>query len=211
MLSQLSYPPASGAVIQASGPILIVLEGAEIYAEGNSADTLLKVVSGIVRTCKFKSDGRRQIDAFYVQNEVFGFEAGAFHSLSAEAVSDCRLVSYRRKGVAAFAAVNQGFADQLYSYSIRSLVRSQEHSRILGHTSAVEKLAAFLIECSERSATKDLITLGMTRTDIADYLGLTVETVSRSLTQLRQGSFIELLSARHVRIQNLQRLRDLYA
>jgi CRP-like cAMP-binding protein len=82
---------------------------------------------------------------------------------------------------------------------------------MLGHTSAAEKLAAFLIECSERSPRKDSILLGMSRTDIADYLGLTEETVSRGLTQLRLDSFIELLSARHIRILDLARLRALYA
>jgi CRP/FNR family transcriptional regulator, nitrogen fixation regulation protein len=211
MLSQLSQTWLPETVLLATGPVRNLPRGSEIYAEGNSADVLLKVLSGLVRTCKFKRDGRRQIDAFYTRGDVFGFEAGGLYSLSAEAVSDCTLVSYRRRDVAMLATKHQGFADQLYTYSLRSLVRSQEHARILGHTSAAEKLAAFLIECSERSLQKDSILLGMSRIDIADYLGLTEETVSRGLTQLRLDSFIELVSARHIRILNVSRLRELYA
>jgi len=211
MLSQLSQTRPPEPTLLATGPVLHVSRGREIYAEGNSADVLIKVLSGLVRTCKFKRDGRRQIDAFYTRDDVFGFEAGTLYSRSAEAVSDCTLVSYRRRDVAILAAKHQGFADQLYAYSLRSLVRSQDHARILGHTSAAEKLAAFLIECSERSLRKDCIMLGMSRMDIADYLGLTEETVSRGLTQLRLDGCIELLSARHIRILNPPRLRELYA
>jgi CRP/FNR family nitrogen fixation transcriptional regulator len=211
MLSHLSQLRPHEAIFLATGPVVSLSRSSEIYAEGDAADILLKVLSGIVRTCTFKRDGRRQIDAFYTRDDVFGFEAGDFYSLSAEAVSDCTMVSYRRRDIAMLAAKHQGFADQLYTYALRSLVRSRSHARMLGHTSAAEKLAAFLIECSERSPRKDSILLGMSRTDIADYLGLTEETVSRGLTQLRLDSFIELLSARHIRILDLARLRALYA
>jgi CRP/FNR family transcriptional regulator, nitrogen fixation regulation protein len=211
MLSQLSHIRPPEAILLATGPVLNLPRGSEIYAEGNPADILLKVLSGLVRTCKFKRDGRRQIDAFYTRDDVFGFEAGICYSLSAEAVTDCTLISYRLRDVAILASKHQEFADQLYTYSLLSLVRSQDHTRILGHTSATEKLAAFLIECSERSPIKGSILLGMSRTDIADYLGLTEETVSRALSQLRKQSFIELLSARHIRILDLSRLRELYA
>lgn len=211
MLRQGSHNRQPGPILLATGPVRNFPGGSEIYAEGNVADSLLKVLSGVVRTCKFKRDGRRQIDAFYLRDDVFGFETGIVHSLSAEAVSDCTLISYRRRDVVSLAAEHQGFAGQLYSYSLRALLRSQDHARILGHASAVEKLAAFLIECSDRSPTKNAILLGMSRSDIADYLGLTEETVSRGLTQLRLESFIELLSARHIRILDLTRLRALYA
>lgn len=211
MSNPLSYTRPTAGALPATGPVLNILRGGEIYAEGKSADVLLKVLSGLVRTCKFKRDGRRQIDAFYTREDIFGFEAGAFYSLSAEAVSDCTLVSYRRRDVAALAAKHEGFADQLYNHSLRLLVRSQNHARILGAASAAEKLAAFLIECSERSVNKESVQLGMSRNDIADYLGLTEETVSRGITQLRQESVIQLLSARHIRILDLSRLRELYA
>jgi CRP/FNR family nitrogen fixation transcriptional regulator len=207
MLGQLSPGRLPQAVLLATGPVLNLSRGSEIYAEGNSADILLKVLSELVRTCKFKRNGRRQFDALYTRDDVFGFEAGIFYSLSAEAVSNCTLVSYHRRDVAILAAKHQGFADQLYSYSLRLLVRSQDHARILGHSSAAEKLAAFLIECSERSLERDSILLGVSRTDIADYLGLTEETFSRGLSQLKLESFIELLSARHIRIPSLARLR----
>src|ERR1700722_5104300 len=81
-----------------SGAALHFNPDQEIYAEGDEATNFYKVVSGVIRTCKFLSDGRRQIDAFYGEGEVFGFETGREHRLSAEAVSDCIVVPYRRRG-----------------------------------------------------------------------------------------------------------------
>src|ERR1700691_1606601 len=78
----------------------------EIYGEGDAAEIFFKVVAGVVRTCKFHSDGRRHIDAFYVAHDVFGFEAGSQYRLSAEAVCDCTLISFRRSGLESLAAQN---------------------------------------------------------------------------------------------------------
>ena len=87
------FGPAGG--LRAIGPVLFFAQDRDIYGEGDDADVFFKVVSGVVRTCKFLSDGRRQIDSFHVAGDVFGLEAGAEHSLSAEAVCDCTVMSYR--------------------------------------------------------------------------------------------------------------------
>ena len=83
--------------LQMAGTVIHVPEGREIFAEGEESDTFYKVDSGVVRICKFLNDGRRQIEAFHVAGEVFGFQLGEERTLSAEAVSDCTLVSYRRR------------------------------------------------------------------------------------------------------------------
>jgi CRP/FNR family nitrogen fixation transcriptional regulator len=193
--------PASGLL--AAGPVRHFAANAAIYCAGDAADALLKVVCGVVRTQRFLHDGRRQIDAFYSSGALFGFERGASYTLSAEAVSGCTLVSYSHKGLAILATNNQALTRQLYNYTLDGLVRAQAHARLLAQGAAIAKLAGFLIECSELSADENLITFVMARHDIADYLGITVETVSRTLTELRKASFIELISAREIRLMNL--------
>ncbi len=173
------------------------------------AEAILKVVSGMVRTCRFMSNGRRQIDAFHIEGDVFGFEAGAHYSLSAEAVSDCTLVCYRRSDLLSLAARHQGLANQLYLHSIRNLARAHAHACLLGRFSALEKLASFLADESAHSPQREQVTLAMNRTDIADYLGLTVETVSRSLAMLRRSKLIEFSSPREIKLKDLNGLRVL--
>lgn len=187
----------------------------EIYGEGDKAAVFFKVVEGVVRTCKFLSDGRRQIDAFHVAGDVFGFEAGAEYRLSAEAVCDCRLTSHRRRGLEELAATDPALSQQLFSYAMRGMARAQDHSLLLGRRSAVEKVAAFLLEWARHAAGRQTITLAhtitlaMTRQDIADYLGLTIETVSRTLSQLERDAVIEIPTARQIRLKDLAALHSL--
>jgi CRP/FNR family nitrogen fixation transcriptional regulator len=201
------FGPAGG--LHAIGPVMHFAQDRDIYGEGDDADVFFKVVSGVVRTCKFLSDGRRQIDSFHVAGDVFGLEAGAEHTLCAEAVCDCTVISYRRRGLEMLAANDGSLSHQLFSYAMRSLARAQEHSLLLGRRSAVEKVAAFLIEWAEYAPESRVISLAMTRQDIADYLGLTMETVSRTLSQLERDGLIELPTARQIWIKNLAALRNL--
>jgi CRP/FNR family nitrogen fixation transcriptional regulator len=191
------------------GPVLHFTQDQEIYGEGDAADALFKVVSGVVRTCKFLSDGRRLIDAFHVAGDVFGVEAGADYSFSSEAVCDCTIVAYRRRGLEASASQDTGLSRDLFSYAMRSLARAQVHALLLGRRSAVEKVAAFLVDWSTHSPDTGTVTLEMTRQDIADYLGLTIETVSRTLSQFERDAVIEFATARQIRLKRPAALRDL--
>jgi CRP/FNR family nitrogen fixation transcriptional regulator len=195
------------AVLLATGPVRNVSQDQTIYSMSEPAEAILKVVSGVVRTCRFMSNGRRQIDAFHNQGDVFGFEAGPHYSLSAEAVSDCTLVSYQRSHLVSLAAHHQGFANQLYNHSLRNLARAHAHACLLGRLSALERLASFLADESTHSQYQEQVTLAMNRTDIADYLSLTVETVSRTLALLRKSQLIEFSSPRDIKIKNLNGLR----
>lgn len=196
-----SHPPV--------GAVQHFVPDREICSEGGAADYFYKVVSGVVRTCKFLSDGRRQIDAFHVAGEIFGFESGSDYRLSAEAVSDCTVIAYRKSKQDFLACSDALLSRELLSFAMRGMARAQDHSLLLGRRSAVEKVVAFLLDWAEKSADQKTISLAMSRQDIADYLGLTIETVSRTLSQLERDAMIALPSARQIRIRNLDALQDL--
>ena len=203
--------PVRACAPLATGSVQNFNQDREIYGEGDQAKLFFKVVSGVVRTCKLLSDGRRQIDAFHVAGDFFGLELGDSYSLSAEAVSDCTVIAYRRPGLENLAAADGALSGMLFSHAMRSLARSQEHSLLLGRRSAVEKVASFLIEWAEQSPGGDVAMLAMTRQDIADYLGLTIETVSRTLSQLERDGLIDLPASRQIILKNVEALRDLNA
>jgi CRP/FNR family nitrogen fixation transcriptional regulator len=164
----------------------------EIFAEGEWAAYFYKVISGAVRTFKLLSDGRRQIDAFHLPGDIFGLETGDEHRFSAEALGDATIIAYRRCGLEVLASRDRAFANQVIASMMRSLERAQDHMLLLGRKHALEKIATFLLVLSERLTKDGHVDLPMSRTDIADHLGLTIETVSRSLTQLERQGVIEL-------------------
>ena len=192
-----------------AGAVLHFGADREIFTEGDGAETFYKVVSGTVRTCKFLNDGRRQIEAFHSAGEVFGFEMGDVHLLSAEAVTECNLVAYRRKGVEAAAMQDGVLARQLFSYAMHSVNDAQTHAFLLGRRAAAEKVAVFLLGWAGRSAATATIDLPMSRQDMADYLGLTIETVSRTLSQMEREGLIAIPNARQIRLLRREALEDL--
>ena len=194
---------AENGVEASFAPVMHYDQDREIYGEGDGAEYYYKVVSGMVRTCKFFADGRRQIDGFHVAGDLFGIETGREHSLSAEAVNDCSVIAIRRGN-----ADNSG-SMHLLAELMRILRRAQEHTVLLGRRSAVEKVAAFLLTLPCVAGAKDKIALAMTRQDIGDYLGLTLETVSRTISQLERDDIIELPSARQIKIKDRDALIEL--
>lgn len=210
-LSSVSMPWMDTAEIALSGPVLAFSADRRIYAEGDEARSYYKVVSGVVRTCQFLSDGRRQIDAFHLAGDVFGFECGAAHRLSAEAVSNCTVIAYRRRGMETVIAADDRIARQFFAYAMTCLEQTREHCLLLGRGSAAQKIAAFLTEMADRGEAATVLALPMSRQDIADYLGLTIETVSRTLSQMERDGTIALPSTRKVVLKNRRLLEDLNA
>jgi CRP/FNR family nitrogen fixation transcriptional regulator len=182
----------------------------EIFGEDEPADYVYKVVSGAARTYKVLNDGRRQIGAFYLPGELFGLEAGNEHHCSAEAVSDSTILVIRRSALIGLAGRDGEVARQLWTLTARELERVQEHMLLLIR-SAQERVACFLLEMAERLATADTIELPMPRQDIADYLGLTIETVSRTLTHLETSAAIAVPTCRRIVLRNRTALRRLHA
>ena len=182
----------------------------EIYGEGEGAEYLYQVVSGAVRTYRMLDDGRRQIGAFYLPGDIFGVEAGELHLSSAEAVCDAQILVVKRSAVMARAEHEKDLAKQLWTLTVRELQRLQEHSLVL-IKSAEERVAGFLLEMAGRNAGGAAIELPMSRQDIADYLGLTIETVSRTFTQLVQAGTIALETSRRIQFRNRAALTRLNA
>jgi CRP/FNR family nitrogen fixation transcriptional regulator len=184
---------------------------AEIFGEGEPATCAYRVLKGVVRTIRFLADGRRQIVEFFLPGEVFGLEFGLEHRISAEAVTDCDVMAMRRSHLSARAANDNGAAQKLLATTLHHLHRAEEHMLVLGRKIACERVAWFLIDMAERIPAPNRIDLPMSRQDIADFLGLTIETVSRTMTQLQDEGIIELPSFRHVVLRDRETLMDIAA
>jgi len=196
--------------VQVGGAAITFERNAEIFGEGENADYVYKVLSGSVRAYKVLSDGRRQVTAFYLPGDVFGIESELEHSISAEAIDRTAILVARRSSVFSIADSDSEVARHLWSATAEELRRSQNHALLLIKT-AKERIAAFLLDMAARLAGKGFVELPMSRQDIADYLGLTIETVSRTLTQLSEGSTIQLLASRRIVLRNPSRLNELNA
>ena len=187
--------------IEEMGAIISFPRDAEIYRESSPAGCLYKVISGTVRTFKALSNGRRQIRAFYLPGDIFGVETGPEHAFCAEAITDAKLLVIERKAVLALAARDNDVAGQLWSLTSRELKHAQNQALLLIQ-SAQERVAGFLLEMADRAPAGDEVELPMPRQDIADYLGLTIETVSRMMTHLEKGAAIALPTSRRVVLCN---------
>src|SRR5262245_15605919 len=187
---------------RAKAPHTILAEGAEIYAQGERTQAIYQVAFGAVRIFRLLADGRRQISAFHLPGEVFGFEANATHRFFAEAICATGIRAFR---ISADVDVSR----DLLPLALGGLAKAQEHLRVLGRQSASERLAAFLLDLAERQGGLEQFDLPMSRLDIADYLGLTIETVSRTLTRFKTKGIISLPSLRRVVVRKWGPLQEM--
>lgn len=182
---------------------------AEIYAQDDEAEFLYRVVSGVVRTTRFAADGRRQVGDFYYAGDLFGLEPGPEHQFAAEALTDCEIQVLRRTAVRALSG-DAELDRAILEATRRQLERMQAHVLLLGRKGAREKVAGFLMAMAQRRAAS-IAELPMTRQDIADYLGLTIETVSRTITQLQSEAVVEFPSQRRFTIKRFDVMEELAA
>lgn len=190
------------------GAAMSFARNTEIFGEREPADYLYKVISGAVRTYKILSDGRRQIGGFYLPGDIFGLEFAAEHTLAAETIVNAKVLVIKRSALTALAERDFGTARELYALTARELQRAQARIMLLVK-SAHERVASFLLEMAERAAAGNAIELPMSRQDIADYLGLTIETVSRTLTSLETAATIEVPTSRRIVLRNRDALSRL--
>jgi CRP/FNR family transcriptional regulator, nitrogen fixation regulation protein len=202
-------PNRLGGTMDFLGTLMSFPGNAEIYGEGESVDYFYKVLSGTVRTCKVSIDGRRQIGGFYLPGDMLGVEDSAEHTLSAEAVTDCQVLLINRRLVMARAAREPAVARELFRLIGHELCRVQDHVLLL-IKSAEERVVSFLLEMAGPASEGNTINLPMTRQDIGEYLGLTIETVSRTLAHLQATAAIEVHS-RQIVLRNRAALRRLNA
>ena len=199
---------AGADVIELMGTVMPFTRNAEIFGENEPAEYLYKVISGTVRTYKVLVDGRRQIGAFHVPGDVFGFETGDAHTFSAEAITDCKIAVVKRTALIAVAARDNEVARYMWALTAQELQRVQAHMLLL-IKSAQERVATFLLEMAQRVPAGGTVELAMSRQDIADYLGLTIETVSRTLTLLERTAAIEVSTSRRIVLRNQSALHRL--
>jgi CRP/FNR family nitrogen fixation transcriptional regulator len=183
----------------------------EIYGEDEPCEYVYQVVRGAVRTYKLLSDGRRQIGTFLLPGDVFGLEPGSTHRLTAEAITDTTLRLVKRRSLEAAAESSARVAHSLWTMTARDLRHAEDHMLLLGRKTALERVATFLLEMDRRLAKTGMMALPMCRRDIGDYLGLTLETVSRTLSELNDKGILTFSGARQIVLRNRQRLADMDA
>ena len=179
-----------------------------LFLEGDVADCYFKVVSGVVRGCQLLADGRRHIGDFFLPGDFIGLDAVESYAFSAEAVTDVSVIRYARRRVDLLAANDPQLTRSLVNIMREGLCAGRKQMTLLGHLTAIERIASFLLTMSERTAESE-ISLPMTRTDIGDYLGLTMETVSRAFSQLKADGVIKQDSVHKVVITDRDTLEEL--
>lgn len=180
----------------------------EIYGQGEEADLIYRVVRGSVRTVRFMADGRRQIGGFHHAGEIFGFECGPEHRFCAEALGEATVMVLKRSALRGLTERDPGLERSLWTLTVEQLGHAQDHMLLLARKTACEKVSSFLLEIADLAG-RDEVDLPMGRQDMADYLGLTIETVSRMLTQLQNSNLIEIAHSRTLKIRNRRGLVDL--
>ena len=180
--------------------------GATIYAQSDPAEFIYQVVSGVVRTITLNRDGRRIVHGFHLPGEIFGMEREKIHHCSAEAVCETELVQCPVSRLNTLADTDKEAARELWMSLLVSRDRTAERFMYVLHGTAFEKLAYFLIDLAWRTQSRGRIELPMSRYDIADYLGLSSETVSRTFTALRTRGLIST-KGREVRLLSREMLR----
>lgn len=181
----------------------------EIVAQEDDATYCYQVVSGCVRTVRLMEDGRRHVGEFLFAGELFGWDAIGKHDFGAEAVTRVTLRRYTRRDLEQLADQDRDVARRLRELSSSRLRSGREHMVLLGRKTASERIASFLLEMAARGSpdARSMIELPMSRTDMGDYLGLTIETVCRRLTQFRQDGTIAINGTK-ISIRDLRALSE---
>jgi CRP/FNR family transcriptional regulator, nitrogen fixation regulation protein len=185
--------------------------GQEICSEGQPAEYWYCVMTGAARSSVIRADGRRQIVDLLLPGDVFGFTSGDEWDYTVEAIAEGTVVAaYPRKRVEMLADSDPQLAREIRQIAFHALARLQMQLLILGRTTASEKVGSFILEIATRLSAESAngVALPMSRYDIADYLAISVETVSRALTKLRHRGAIKLLGTRIVRIVHRDALEE---
>lgn len=183
--------------------------GEEVFIEGEEADFAYRVEEGVLMSYRMLGDGRRQVVDFHLPGEFLGLEAGVEYSLTAQAVTPAKVIALGRRRLAMLAADDVRLTRDLWSATVGAYQRSQDHAAILARQSATERVAAFLLSYARRIGAVRDMTLPMSRQDMADFLGLAIHTVSRTLTHLEADGLIAARSSRQVRLMRRDRLMAL--
>jgi CRP/FNR family nitrogen fixation transcriptional regulator len=206
----LERPGDDFAGLEAFGTTMSIGRNETVFNEGDSAKYCYRLVSGSVRLCKLMADGRRQISNFFLPGDFFGFVDFGTYAFSAEAITNVVLVRYARNQVEALSESDARFRRRLSQLLHERLSATQAHLVMLGRHTVRERVSSFLIQMAERlDKAGSEMDLPMSRLDIADYLGLTIETVCRAISELKRAGIIAVPSTHRIALRKLSALRDL--
>jgi CRP/FNR family nitrogen fixation transcriptional regulator len=182
--------------------VMSLRSGQEIYGEDDAAEHWYSLISGAAREYALLADGHRRIVDFLLPGDFFGFRARHQHSLATEAiVKGTTVARYLRKSLETAADSDPALGREIRELAFQSISRSHARLLVLGRVTALEKVGAFLVEMADRCSDRgDRVFLPMSRYDIADYLAISVETVSRALTELSHCGRIRFIDKRHLYI-----------
>lgn len=192
---------------------IAVQPGEALIREGDSARHVFNITSGSVRVYKLLSDGRRQITGFLFAGDFLGLATGETYVFSAEAIEPVTACRFRKSDYRTLIRETPALEATLLDRANHELAAAQNQMMLLGRKTALERVATFLLDLPghdpARAAAAGHVHLPMTRSEIADYLGLTIETVSRVLTRLKTSGVIRLLSLTGLHIEQPGVLRAL--
>jgi CRP/FNR family transcriptional regulator, anaerobic regulatory protein len=208
-----TYGRRAGGHAAAIGSLQRKAPGETLFAEGEESNSVYEVVRGMVRLYKLLPDGRRQITGFLSAGHLLGIAPEGACIYTAEAITEVTLCRYARPAFERLIDDVPGFARRLLAVASHELQAAQEQMLLLGRKTATEKVASFLLAIAkaEGEGQAQSVEVPMSRSDIADYLGLTIETVSRTLSKLRQDGLIALLAPTRIEIRDRGKLEELAA
>ena len=209
-----SLPPAAivGAGLDRLGTATMIERGRMLFQEQDPAEHVFKVLSGALRAVRLLPDGRRSITDFLLPGDYVGLAENGTYSQTIEAVADSKLVKYSRRRFDAFLDSDARAGRHFFGLVCGELSAAQDRLLLLGRKCAVERIASFLLAIADRrSPEATAVDLPMGRSDIADYLGLTIETVSRVLGQLRAREIIDVPTVNRIVFTDREGLEDISA
>ena len=205
-----AFAPHELAKLDAMGESVRLTAGQDLFQQDDTAEHVYTVTSGAVRLCKLLADGRRQVTGFMLSGDLFGYAGGDSYYYGAEAVTDCTICRFSRRKIEQLCEVHPRLQQRILQMIQDRLGQMQEQMLLLGRMTPIEKVAAFLLQLADRAGMpQSPLAVIMNRGDIADYLGLTVETVSRSFTRLKQQGLIELPESSRVILKDIEALQAL--
>ena len=197
------------AAFDAIGTVVALRRDTALFREGEPARYCFKVLTGAVRSCKLLADGRRHIGEFLLPGDFIAVEAADAYRFTLEAVTDATVMRYPRAAIERLVQQRPQLGKSLLGLVCGGLSAAQSHMLLLGRKNAVERLASFLLMMATRNGAADHVSLPMTRGDIADYLGLTTETVSRIFSQFKTQGVIQIKANSEVLLRHRDTLEDL--
>ena len=185
-----------------------------IFLQQDDAKNIYNITEGNVKIYQLIDDGRIQIIGFLYPGDFFGSYKNGKYNYCAEAIGDARVCTFEQKKLDYYIENNMALAKELLNQTSYELTLAQDRMGVLGKLDATERLAKFLINISEQRKRigwqNNPLSLPMTRQDIADYLGLTIETVSREVSKLKTSNIVKVLSAKQIYINNFDKLSKLF-